>query len=367
MTAGFTFATTPRVVCRAGAAADLGAILDGRLGPRVLLVTDAGVRGAGLTEASLASLRAAGIAVAVFDGVHADPPEADVLAGVEAARAHGATGIVGLGGGSPLDVAKLVALLVGSGETLAGLYGVGLAKGPRLPLALVPTTAGTGSEATPISIVTTGKGADGAAEKKGVVAPVLLPDFAVLDAALTLHLPPAATAATGVDAMVHAIEAHASASANNNPVSRALAREALRLLGANIEAATLSPPDLAVREAMLLGSFLAGQAFANSPVAAVHALAYPLAPGTGSRTGCRTRSCFRTCCASTSRWARLWPRTQRLRRTCSPSLRTSRPRMRAPRVSWTNSRPCPPGWAFRRACATRACPKAVLPRSRLTR
>ena len=148
---------------------------------------------------------------------------------------------------------------------------MGKAKGPRLPLVLVPTTAGTGSEVTPVSIITVGD-----EEKRGVSSPILLPDIAVLDPELTLGLPPAITAATGIDAMVHAIEAYASKSANNNPLSKMLARQALRLLGANIETAVTNGRDLEARAAMLLGSMLAGQAFANSPVAAVHALAYPI-------------------------------------------------------------------------------------------
>jgi alcohol dehydrogenase class IV len=123
---------------------------------------------------------------------------------------------------------------------------------------------------TPISIVTTGEG-----EKKGVVSPPLLPDWAVLDAELTLGLPPVVTAATGIDAMVHAIEATTSRHAKN-PISDMLAREALRLLSANLLTACEHPGDLAAREAMLLGSHLAGVAFANAPVAGVHALAYPL-------------------------------------------------------------------------------------------
>jgi len=170
-----------------------------------------------------------------------------------------------------MDVAKLAALLARSGEPLASAYGVGLAKGPRLPLLLAPTTSGTGSEVTPIAIVTTG-----ASEKRGVVSPLLLPDLAILDPELTAGLPAAVTAATGIDAMVHAIEAFTSASPNNNPVSRALAREALALLAANIERAVSHSRDMDARSAMLLGSMLAGQAFANSPVAAVHALAYPI-------------------------------------------------------------------------------------------
>jgi alcohol dehydrogenase class IV len=136
---------------------------------------------------------------------------------------------------------------------------------------LAPTTAGTGSEVTPISIVTTG-----ASEKKGVVTPLILPDIALLDPELTLGLPPHVTAATGIDAMVHAIEAYASASPSNNPVSRALAKEALRLLGGALERAVRDGTDRQARGDMLLGAMLAGQAFANSPVAAVHALAYPI-------------------------------------------------------------------------------------------
>jgi alcohol dehydrogenase class IV len=109
-----------------------------------------------------------------------------------------------------------------------------------------------------------------------VSSPVILPDIAILDARLTLSLPAGTTAATGIDAMVHAIEAYASKSANNNPLSRMLAVEALRLLGANIERVIAEPSDIDARGAMLLGSTLAGMAFANSPVAAVHALAYPI-------------------------------------------------------------------------------------------
>jgi alcohol dehydrogenase class IV len=267
----FTFSTTRTIISGPGKATEIGALAKPLLGERVLLVTDKGVRGLGLLDAPLASLATAGVGVAIFDEVTADPPEANVLAARDAALAHEATGVLAIGGGSPMDVAKLAALLAKSGETLGDIYGVGNASGPRLPLMLVPTTAGTGSEVTPISIVTTGE-----AEKKGVVSPILLPDAAVLDPDLTLGLPAAVTAATGIDAMVHAIEAYASASPNNNPVSRALAREALRLLGGNIREAVRNGGDRDARGAMLLGSLLAGQAFANSPVAAVHALAYPL-------------------------------------------------------------------------------------------
>ena len=264
MIGAFAFHTTPAIRFEPGGAARLGEALGPRLGARPLLVTDRGVRG-------LAAAPIAGAAGdwRVFDAVEADPSRATVEAAVAAGR--GATGVLGFGGGSPMDVAKLAALLIGSGEDLDGAWGVGNARGPRLPLALAPTTAGTGSEVTPVAIVTLPGG-----EKRGVSSPILLPDLAFLDPELTVGLPPAATAATGIDAMVHAIEAYASKSPNANPLSRALAVEALRLLGGAIERAVADGGDRAARAAMLVGATLAGQAFANSPVAAVHALAYPI-------------------------------------------------------------------------------------------
>lgn len=268
----FVFNTTARLICRPGAAAELGALAGGALGADVLFVTDPGLRGLGLERPVIASLEAGGARVAVFDGVEADPSLATLQAALDMARATRATGLVGFGGGSSMDVAKLVALLAGSGEDLDSAWGVGNARGPRLPLVLVPTTAGTGSEATPVSIITVGEN-----EKRGVSSPLLLPDVAVLDADLTLGLPAPISAATGIDAMVHAIEAYASKNANNNPLSAMLAREAMSLLGANIETVVLDEPgNRAARQAMLLGSMLAGMAFGNSPVAAVHALAYPI-------------------------------------------------------------------------------------------
>jgi alcohol dehydrogenase class IV len=267
----FTFNTTPSVLFGEGSIRRLGEVAARLLGPRVLVVTDAGLVAAGLVGPAIESLEAAGLAVTLFTDVAADPPEACVQSAASAARQAAATGVIGLGGGSPMDVAKLAALLARSGETLEGAYGVALAKGPRLPLVLAPTTSGTGSEVTPIAIVTTGE-----AEKKGVVSALLLPDLAVLDPELTLGLPASVTAATGIDAMVHAIEAYTSASANNNPLSQALARLALAKLAGAIERAVADGADRTARGDMLLGSMLAGQAFANSPVAAVHALAYPI-------------------------------------------------------------------------------------------
>jgi alcohol dehydrogenase len=208
--------------------------------------------------------------VHMFADVVADPPEAVVLAAVEKARAVDADVVIGLGGGSSMDVAKLVAVLAPGSQPLKEAYGIGNVRGKRLPLVQVPTTAGTGSEVTNIAIVTTGE-----TSKMGVVAPQLYADMAVLDATLTLGLPPAATAATGIDAMVHAIEAYTSRY-KKNPISDMLARQALGLLSTHLLTACEDGRNLQARQAMLLGACLAGQAFSNAPVAAVHALAYPI-------------------------------------------------------------------------------------------
>lgn len=236
----------------------------------MLFVTDRGVTSLGLTEPCIEALRSSGRPVILFDSVEADPSRATLLAAVEAGRAANVQSVVGFGGGSPMDVAKLAAYLLGSGDELDAIWGVGLATGPRLPLALVPTTAGTGSEATPVAIITV----EGD-EKRGVNAPALIADWAVLDAELTLGMPRHLTAATGMDAIVHAVEAYTSARLKN-PLSDMYAREALRLLSANLITACEQPTDRNARGAMLLGAHLAGLAFANAPVAGVHALAYPL-------------------------------------------------------------------------------------------
>jgi|TARA_B100000780_G_scaffold210937_1_gene150849 alcohol dehydrogenase class IV len=267
----FTFNTSRSVRFGAGLILQLGEMTRLEIGRRVLFVTDPGMLATGLVDQVKASLAKAAVHVTVFSDVVADPPEAVVLAAAEAAKEADADAVIGFGGGSSLDVAKLAAVLAMDDQSLKDIYGVGNITGTRLPLILIPTTSGTGSEVTPISIVTTGK-----SEKMGVVSSVLIPDIALLDPELTLGLPAHVTAATGIDAMVHAIEAYASMSANNNPLSKVLAQQALRLMGAALETAVHTPRDIAARSDMLLGSLLAGQAFANSPVAAVHALAYPI-------------------------------------------------------------------------------------------
>ncbi|MEI2625933.1 MAG: iron-containing alcohol dehydrogenase [Giesbergeria sp.] len=267
----FEFHTVPLIRVEWGGAGRLAELLAEKFAQRnILIVTDPGLVKAGLIEPIVSNLRANGYSVAIFDAVVADPPEDVVLAAVEYGRQVKPGVILGLGGGSSLDVAKLLAVLLASEQKITDIYGIGKVQGTRLPLVQIPTTAGTGSEVTNISIITTG-----AATKLGVVAPQLYADLVLLDAQLTLGLPRIATAATGIDAMVHAIEAYTS-KIKKNPISDTLAREALRIIAANLLTACQDGQNRAAREGLLLGATLAGQAFANSPVAAVHALAYPL-------------------------------------------------------------------------------------------
>jgi alcohol dehydrogenase class IV len=266
----FTFNTAHCVVCECGAALNLASHCQDLGIKRVMLVTDPGIIGLGLHGPIISRLEQAGISVELYSEVEADPPEQVVLAAAEVARQANIEGVIGLGGGSSMDVAKLVSVLANSSQPLAEMYGIGNIRGQRLPLIQVPTTAGTGSEVTMVSIVTTGE-----TTKTGVVSKQLLPDVAVLDAELTVGLPPHITAATGIDAMVHAIEAFTSKHQKNS-YSDMLAREALRLMSSNIAEAVHNGSNLEARSNMLLGAMMAGQSFANSPVAAVHALAYPL-------------------------------------------------------------------------------------------
>jgi len=262
----FTFNPGPRLLAGPGQAQTLAEKLPAGA---CLFVTDAELIRLGLTDAYRDAIGASRELI-VFDAVEADPSKETLLAATEAGRSAGVTSVVGFGGGSPMDVAKLASYLLGSGEELDTIWGVGLAKGHRLPLALVPTTAGTGSEATPISVITCEGGV-----KLAVNCAPLIADWAVLDATLTLGLPAHVTAATGIDAIVHSVEAYTSARLKN-PLSDALAREALRLLTGNLLATIETPQNLGARSAMLLGAHLAGLAFSNAPVAGVHALAYPL-------------------------------------------------------------------------------------------
>lgn len=268
----FQFQTVSNIISGLGSIYELKQLLQQQPYKKLLLVTDAGMIQQQLHLTIIEILETIQLDYVIYSSVQADPPEHIVLDAVQFAKNEKADIVLGFGGGSSLDVAKIIAILAHpqQQQKLSNLYGINNAKPPRLPLFLVPTTAGTGSEVTPISIVTTGE-----TTKTGIVSPVLFADVAILDATFTQNLPAHITAATGIDAMVHAIEAYTS-KIKKNPYADMLAKQALKLLNHNLSLVLADGQNLAARQNMLVGSMLAGQAFANAPVAAVHALAYPL-------------------------------------------------------------------------------------------
>jgi alcohol dehydrogenase class IV len=207
----------------------------------------------------------------IFSDLVQDPTTQNVLDCVEYGLSKSVDGVIGIGGGSSLDVAKVAAVLLKQETSLNEIWGVNNIHSSRLPLILIPTTAGSGSEVTPVSIITTGE-----TSKMGIVSHKIIPDAAILDPTLTVSCNPQLTAYSAIDAMVHAIESYTSINPNNNPYSKMLALEACRWLGKSTKTAILEPNNIRARADVQYGSMLAGQAFGNSPVAAVHALAYPL-------------------------------------------------------------------------------------------
>jgi alcohol dehydrogenase class IV len=264
------FRTTPRVVMGPGAVKNVGAEVKALGAARALIVTDPGVVAAGLAAPVEASLKAAGVEFGVFSDVAPDPRYQTIDACLAAAGKLRPECVIGLGGGSPLDVAKSTAMMLGNPGTIADYFGVDLVPGPGVPGLMIPTTAGTGSEVTPIVILSDER----EKLKKGVVTGHLFPRTALLDPELTLGLPPAVTAATGMDALIHAIEAYTSVNATG--LTDMFAARAVELIGDHLRTAVAQGGNLAARSAMLEGSLLAGIAFANAGVTAVHAFAYPI-------------------------------------------------------------------------------------------
>jgi alcohol dehydrogenase class IV len=239
-------------------------------GRKIFIFTDEGIVKAGICDKVLQILGGAAESIKVYGKVPPEPPLETVHECLNLAREAQCDLIIGLGGGSAMDVAKIISVLLTNEKPLEELIGVNLVEKRGVPKILIPTSAGTGSEVTPIVILT-----DQAENlKKGVVSDFLFPEAAILDPELTVSLPPGATAASGMDALIHAVEAYTSV--NATPMTDHLALRAIELVVANIRSAWANGNNLEARMNMLEGSLLAGQAFANAGVTAVHAFAYPL-------------------------------------------------------------------------------------------
>ena len=259
-----------RVHAGAGSLAQLTELARFYQARRVLIISTRSV--ARHVEAPRRALEAAGLAVTVIASTPPEPEVAHVQAIEAEARAAGAHDlVVGIGGGSALDVAKILAVLLAHDLDLRDVLTKKVEIGARgLPTVMVPTTAGTGAEATPNSIILVPEDE----LKIGIVSPLLLPDAVILDPLLTLSLPPAVTASTGMDALTHAIECYCSR--KGNPFSDLYALEAIRLIARSIRRAVAHGHDVAAREDMLMGADWGGVCIATSSTTAVHALAYPL-------------------------------------------------------------------------------------------
>jgi alcohol dehydrogenase len=241
-----------------------------RVGTRALIVTDKGVAGTGLADTVRTLLSDAGLAADVFDQTMAEPDFENVDLCLAVAREFGADLLVGLGGGSSMDLAKGAAAMLTNPGRLIDYYGSEKIPNPARPVIGVPTTSGTGSEATPNAIFT-----DHAEQlKKGVVSAYLMPKVAIVDGDATLTVPPRVTAATGMDALTHAVESYTSRKATMQ--SELYSLEAIRLIAVSLRTAVWDGANADARRLMAAGSFFAGVAIANAGTAAVHAMAYPL-------------------------------------------------------------------------------------------
>lgn len=261
------FSTTRVIHHGPGALAQLPGEIRKLGGTRVALVTDPGVARAGLADRVR---QAAGCELAVFAEVEPEPPYPLVHQCVDFIRANGCDLVIGLGGGSSMDVAKMAAAMMANSGSVADYWGVGFLPRPGLPVIAIPTTAGTSSEISPACVFVDPE----ARAKKGVRSDFLLPEVAILDAELTLDLPPALTASTGMDALVHAIESYTSPKANL--VSEGMAERAIQLIGSHLRRAYANGHDLSARVGMFAGCLFAGMTLAEVNVGAVHALAQSL-------------------------------------------------------------------------------------------
>jgi len=286
MLPNFTFHSAGSLIFGRDSVNQLGEIAGRLKAQRILIVTDPILVKAGLVERILTPLTAAGVTCEVFTGCVPEPPVEVVRAGVEAARQFKPDALLGLGGGSNMDAAKLVALVLAHGGDATDWVGDSRVPGPVFPLICVPTTAGTGSEVSAAAVFT-----DTAKKMKvSTLSPYLRPAFAIVDPLLTVGCPKQVTADSGIDALTHAIEAYTAVSQTEflkrpggpsvyqgkNPLSDMMALECIRLVGQYLKRAVHDGQDLAARDGMALAATLGGLAFANAGVALIHAMEYPV-------------------------------------------------------------------------------------------
>lgn len=237
---------------------------------RVLVVTDKGVRAANLLEGIEKSLQEVNLDYEIYDEVEPNPSAETIRRGTEYLKKHHCDAVLAVGGGSSIDTAKAIAVMANNPGDILDYEGVGKILTPPLPMIAIPTTAGTGSEVTNSTVITNKE----TSFKLAVLSSYVFPKLAILDPALTLHLPQGITAATGMDALTHAIESYTSKAAS--PLSQALAIQAVKMIGENLTKSYFVGTDTEARENMLIASLIAGAAFAQSRLGNVHAISHTL-------------------------------------------------------------------------------------------
>ena len=265
-----TLKVTKNVVFGRGALKQLPDILQTENAASVFLVADKGLQQVGLVDKTKAILAEKGIACQEFIDLSVNPTVGNVETATEAFKASGCKSIVALGGGGPMDVAKSVAILVTYGGKITDYAGLGKVPGPVLPLIAIPTTAGTGSEVTASSVITDEK----THFKMAIISYNICPTYALLDPELVMTVPRSVAAACGVDAFIHAMEAYVSKT--SSPFTDAMGEHAMRMIGGNIRRYVASRDDEEAASNMLVGSMLAGLAFAWGKLGNIHAMSHPV-------------------------------------------------------------------------------------------
>jgi alcohol dehydrogenase len=266
----FSFTGAKKIVFGNGSFDELGEYIKELGGDKPLIVLDKNLSEAGFREKVSNLLDRGGIKYAIFDRVEAEPALELADQGAKIALKEKCDSVVGIGGGSAMDVAKAVAVLAANKGKAVNYLGLNKVPGQGLPKIMVPTTAGTGSEVTFTAVFSR----KDLKKKEGINSPYLYPELALLDPQLTLSFPPGPTAATGIDALCHAIESYTSL--NSSPMSELVSLEAIDLISSNLRACVHDGSNLEAREQMLLGSLYAGLGLANAGVGAAHSLSYPL-------------------------------------------------------------------------------------------
>lgn len=253
-----------------GASERLGQEAKGMGARKALLVTDKGVSHSGIGKKIKDLLEKEGIASEIFDEVISDPDIINVETCIEVGKKGKYDLLVGVGGGSSMDIASITSVMLTNPGAVRDYFGINLVKNPGIPTILIPTTAGTGAEVTPNAVLTDTE----EKMKKAIISPYILPRVAIIDPLLTLSMPPSVTSFTGMDALTHAVESFTAA--NATVLTDLFAKEAMILIGRSLRTAVANGNNLEARYDMSIGSLYAGISLANAGVAAVHALAYPL-------------------------------------------------------------------------------------------